>query len=91
MLSDLILSQAKDVFRIGLLIALIATMLRTQHQSGTIIPLAGGIVFVAALIPMTMPRVTEFSLPTQIVTGIIVNTVYVAIGLAVLRLFNRKA
>lgn len=91
MLSELILTQAKDIFRIGLLIALIATMLRTQQQSGTIIPLAAGIVFVAVLIPMTMSPVPGFSIPTQIATGIAINTVYVAIGLAVLRLFNRKA
>lgn len=50
-----IISQATDVFRIGLLIALILTMLRTEQATGTLVPLAAGILFVAVLIPMTIP------------------------------------
>ena len=39
-LPDLLLSQLADPFRIGLLIALFVTMLRTRAASGVWVPLA---------------------------------------------------
>lgn len=87
-MQDLIIAQATDVFRIGLLIALIATMLRTQNQSGRVVPLLAGIVFVAILIPLT---VSTHPAPfwQQIATGIVVNAVYVMIGLGLWSLVRR--
>ena len=49
-LTDLFLAQLADPFRIGLLIALIATTQRTVAATGKVIPLLAGIVFVAVLI-----------------------------------------
>lgn len=85
-MQDLIISQATDPFRIGLLVALILTMLRTQQATGTYLPLAAGILFVAALIPLTISTGSAQPLWLQIATGVVVNAVYVAIGLVVVNL-----
>ncbi|MBK4217771.1 hypothetical protein JJJ17_17700 [Paracoccus caeni] len=90
MISDLIVQQATDVFRIGLLIALIATMLRTEATTGTLLPLAAGVVFVAVMIPLTTSAGALAPLWQQVATGIVVNAVYVAIGLGIWRLWQRR-
>lgn len=89
-MTDLLISQASDIFRIGLLIALILTMFRTRNASGTVLPLAAGVVFVAVLIPMTQTGARPEPLWTQVATGIVVNAVYVAIGLAIATLWMRR-
>lgn len=89
MISELLTTQATDIFRVGLLIALIVTMLRTQQVTGTLLPLATGIVFVAVIIPFTAP--TDIApLWMQIATGILVNTVYVVIGMGIWNLWQRR-
>jgi len=52
---ELVLSQLSDVFRIGLIMALVLTMRRTAPVTGRVLPLAAGVVFVAVLLPSTMP------------------------------------
>lgn len=82
-------AQATDVFRVGLLIALIVTMLRTQQVTGTLLPLAAGVVFVAVIIPLTTPSaIAPFWM--QVAVGILVNTLYVAIGMAIWSLWQRR-
>ena len=51
---ELLQQNLTEPFRIGLLIALFVTMLRTRAVSGTVLPLAIGAVFVAGLIALTM-------------------------------------
>ncbi len=53
--SALLVQQFTDVFRLGLLAALIYTTWRTRPQTGVLLPLLAGIVFVAVIIPSTMP------------------------------------
>lgn len=77
---DLFLSQITDPFRIGLLIALSFTMASTRAVSGTIIPALAGIVFVAALIPMTLHAGQPF-LPAFL-AGIVTNAVILGVVLA---------
>lgn len=72
---ELINGQLTDPFRIGLLIALFVTMLRTRAASGTLLPLAAGIVFVAVIVPSTMGG--GFVLQT-VLAGIVSNAVIVA-------------
>lgn len=91
MMSDLIVQQTTDVFRIGLLIALIATMLRTEAATGTLLPLAAGVVFVAVIIPLTTSVGGTAPFWMQVATGVLVNAVYVAIGLGIWRLWQRRA
>jgi len=85
--TDLLLSQLTDVFRIGLLIALLLTMLRTRATSGTAIPLAAGVIFVAAIIPMTQGA-TE-PLWRSIATGLLANVMILAVLMAAWALYRR--
>ena len=89
-LSDLLLSQLADPFRIGLLIALFVTMLRTQAASGTIVPLAVGAVFVAVILPVSAQSDLAAPLATVVGVGIIANVVLLAIILGAWTLYQRS-
>lgn len=88
-LSDLLLSQLSDPFRIGLLIALFITMLRTRAASGTLTPLAIGAVFVAVLLPLTAQASLAAPLATVIGIGIVANVILLAIILGAWTLYLR--
>jgi len=83
MVTELIQAQATDVFRIGLIVALVVTMLRTRAATGTVLPLAAGVLFVAVIVPMTQVGTVAAPIWLQIATGIGVNLVFVAVALAV--------
>jgi membrane protein YdbS with pleckstrin-like domain len=53
--AELLISQLTDVFRIGLLAALLFTMQRNRANTGMVLPLILGVVFVAVIIAVTMP------------------------------------
>jgi chromate transport protein ChrA len=72
---DLLQSQLTDVFRIGLIVALIATTLRTQSVTGRIIPLLAGVVFVAVIIPTTIQPNTAIPMLQRIGVGIAANLI----------------
>ncbi|MDQ1847610.1 hypothetical protein Q9299_04855 [Gemmobacter fulvus] len=80
---DLIASQVTDPFRIGLIIALIYTALRTRAATGMVVPLLAGIVFVAVIIPAT--AITSNAAPfwTQVATGVAANAALLLIGLGI--------
>lgn len=89
-LPDLLLSQLADPFRIGLLIALFITMLRTQAATGTLVPLAAGAVFVAVIIQATQGQSAEMGLfLNAIAMGIVADVILLAIILAAWTLFQR--
>ncbi len=77
-LSALLVQQFTDVFRLGLLAGLIYTTERTRAQTGVLLPLVAGIVFVAVIIPTTMPR-PDVSLLQAVMVGIGVNAVITAV------------
>lgn len=83
---ELINTQLTDPFRIGLLIALFVTMLRTRAASGTVLPLAAGIVFVAVIVPTTMGG--GFVLQT-VLAGLIANVVIVAAIFGIWTIYQR--
>ena len=83
MVTELIQAQATDVFRIGLIVALVVTMFRTRAATGTVLPLAAGVLFVAVIVPMTQGGTVAAPIWLQIATGIGVNLVFVAVALAV--------
>lgn len=87
--SQIIVSQFADPFRIILLIGLVWTMMRTRSASGTLIPLAAGIVFVAVLIPMTMTAANGIPAQDQILAGLVTNTVITGIILGIWEAINR--
>ena len=68
------MSQLTDPFRIGLLIALVVTMQRTMAVTGRVIPLILGIVFVAVMLPSTMPK-ASVALQDSILAGLVSNTI----------------
>ena len=88
-LPDLLLSQLSDPFRIGLLIALFLTMLRTRAASGTIIPLAIGAVFVAVLLPLTAQAQLAVPMAVAIGVGILANVIWLAVILGGWTLYQR--
>ncbi|MDZ4395254.1 hypothetical protein [Cypionkella sp.] len=88
-LPDLFLSQLSDPFRIGLLIALFITMLRTRAASGTWVPLAAGVVFVAVILPTTVQTALAAPLAQVIGVGVVANVVIVALIMAVWEIYQR--
>jgi hypothetical protein len=81
---DLVQSQLLDPFRIGLIAALVFTMFRTQAATGTVVPLALGVVFVAVILPSTNPSATV-GLTEAVLAGLVSNLIILGIvlGLAV--------
>ena len=82
---DIMFSQLTDVFRIGLIVALVVTMLRTSSVTGRILPLAMGVVFVAVILPTTMPSGSS-QLTSNILVGMVSNVVLLLLVLAVMKL-----
>ena len=81
-MTDLVISQLTDVFRIGLLIALVVTMHRTAAVTGRVIPLVLGVVFVAVMLPTTMPN-NSVNLRDAILAGLVSNLIILIPVLAV--------
>ena len=71
---ELVFSQLSDVFRIGLIVALVVTMLRTSTVTGRVLPLIAGVVFVAVIVPSTLSGSTE-TLSQEIAAGLISNLI----------------
>ncbi len=80
-MTDLVLSQLSDLFRIGLIVALVVTMRRTAPVTGRVLPLVLGVAFVAVMIPVTMPGASSHS-GDAIVAGLISNSIILALVLA---------
>ena len=75
---SLFTSQITDVFRVGLLAALIYTTERTRSQTGVVLPLLAGIVFVAVIIPSTVTR-SNVDIFTSVSVGLLANAAIVAV------------
>ena len=71
---DLVISQLSDIFRIGLIIALVVTMQRTAAVTGRVVPLILGVVFVAVMLPTTMPS-SSVNLQDAILAGLVSNLI----------------
>ena len=82
---DIVFSQLSDVFRIGLIIALVVTMLRTSTVTGRVLPLIAGVVFVAVIVPSTLSGRTE-TLSQEIAAGLISNLIILVPVLVLARL-----
>ena len=91
---DLVLSQLTDLFRIGLMIALVVTMLRTSAVTGRVLPLALGVVFVAVILPSTMPGGSASFIDAMLaglVSNLIILVPVLAVAALVMRLRKIKA
>jgi len=86
---ELLTAQLADPLRIGLVIGLVVTMFRTRAVTGTLLPLAAGVVFVAAILPLTagagsgVPFARAFA--AGLVSTAILTAAAVAAGLIILR------
>jgi hypothetical protein len=86
---DIFQQQLADPFRIGLIIALVATMSRTRGVTGTIVPLLAGVTFVAVIIPATMSPPGGEGMVQSILTGLAANLVLLAVILGVWQVYLR--
>jgi hypothetical protein len=85
---DLFLLQLQDIFRWGLLVALVMTTVNTSAVTGVLVPIVAGLAFVAVLIPMTMtPDLAPQT--TQMLTGVVANLVILAVVLGVRAAYRR--
>ncbi|GHC53923.1 hypothetical protein [Neogemmobacter tilapiae] len=87
--AELITLQLSDLFRIGLIVALFATMLRTRAQTGTWIPLAAGVIFVAVMLPMTMPQTLGEPMLRQVLVGLVSNGIILGLVLGAWTVYRR--
>ena len=83
---DLIQSQLLDPLRIGLIVALVVTMFRTQAATGTVLPLVAGVVFVAVILPATQGAE---GLTRAVAAGIVSNLIILGIVLALAMIIRR--
>ena len=88
-LSNLILSQLADPFRIGLLVALVITMLRTEAVTGIWVPLAAGVLFVAVIIPSTTLTALTQPLWQIVAVGLVSNAIILVVILGVWTTYQR--
>lgn len=79
---DIVVSQLIDPFRIGLILFLLLTAIRTQANMGLWMPLAMGVLFIAILIPLTTAAASTVPRLTAIALGVVSNAVILAIFLA---------
>jgi len=86
--TDLVLSQLSDLFRIGLIVALVVTMRRTASVTGRFVPLVLGVVFVAVMLPATMPNASSSS-GDAILAGLVSNSIILAGVLACAQVIAR--
>lgn len=82
---ELIQTQLTDPLRIGLIAGLVITMFRTRAVTGTVLPLALGVAFVAVILPMSNPK-PDLTLVDAALAGLVSNLVILAIvlGLSVI-------
>jgi hypothetical protein len=88
-MTDLFLSQLTDPFRIGLIVVMMLTAYRTQGAMGLMTPMALGVVFVAAIIPMTMQPDSPdqiFAIGAGVVSNVILLVAAIAIRAVIMRI-----
>lgn len=86
---EMLSAQLLDPFRLGLLVALVVTMLRTEAVTGRWAPLALGVAFVAFIIPLTTQRGAAEPLWEQVLVGLVANVLLLAVVMAIRHLVLR--
>lgn len=87
--TDLLFAQLTDLFRIGLIIALVFTTARNAAVTGRVIPLIAGVFFVAIIIPATLQASGPDPLWRLAAVGVAANLIILAIVLAATAAFAR--
>lgn len=89
--ADLISAALTDPFRIILLVGLVVTQRRTQAMTGTVLPLAAGMLFVAVIIPVTLGFGAEAGLPKAVLAGLVANAIWLVPIIAIVRFWDSRA
>lgn len=85
---ELIQSQLVDPLRIGLIVGLVITMFRTQAATGTVMPLALGVAFVAVMLP-SVQGAGAAGFAQVALAGIVSNLIILGIVLALAMIVRR--
>ena len=88
-MGEIFFDQLSDPFRLGLIVALVVTMLRTEAVTGRWIPLALGVLFVAVIVPTTIQAGSGEPVTTLVLVGIVANLVLLAVVMAIRHLVLR--
>jgi peptidoglycan/LPS O-acetylase OafA/YrhL len=88
-LMEILTGQLADLFRIGLMIALIITARRNVAATGWVLPLIFGVIFVAVIIPSTMQAQNSEPLWRMIAVGVVANLIILAAALGGFAAFKR--
>ena len=87
--TEILTAQLVDPFRIGLLFFLIMTTRRTAAQTGNILPVVFGALFIAVLIPNSLGAAATDNKLLAVAVGLASNAVILAVLYGALRLFDR--
>ncbi len=77
-LMEILTGQLTDLFRIGLMIALIITARRNVAATGWVLPLIFGVIFVAVIIPSTMQAQNTVPFWRLVSVGLVANLIILA-------------
>lgn len=88
-LIEILTAQLTDLFRIGLIIALIITARRNVAATGWVLPLIFGVIFVAVIIPSTLQSQASEPLWRLVSVGLVANAIILAAVLAVYAVIKR--
>lgn len=80
-LTDILIAQLTNPFRIGLMVALFWTTIRLRQDTGFLLPLAAGILFFAVMLPATIP-LAGAGYTAQIIMGALAHLIIVAVIVA---------
>ena len=81
--SEILFAQLTDPFRLGLIVALVVTMLRTELVTGRWLPLALGVAFVAVIIPTTIQSNAAEPLWRLVAVGLVANLLLLVVVLGI--------
>ncbi len=78
-LLHLLQSQLLDPFRVGLIVALMFTQMRTAESTGALLPLVFGVLFVALIAPMSHGSIGFLPDLQTFLVGIVANIILLAV------------
>lgn len=88
-LMEILTGQLTDLFRIGLMIALIITAKRNVAATGWVLPLIFGVIFVAIMIPSTLQTQSTEPLWRLVAVGVVANLIILAAALGAFAGYKR--
>lgn len=87
-LLEILGSQLLDPFRIGLIVFLVLTAIRTSQHTVLAIPVGLGVAFVAVLLPTSFPK-EGASWGISVAVGLVANLIILAVVLAAYAVYRR--